>query len=127
MGGFRRDQSISQQQLTIAGTTYGKGLGTHSESSVTFNLGGKYNTFSSQVGIDDAVGDGVWDGSAQFLVYVDGQLVKTSSRLEGKDGAESIQVNVKGAQTLRLVTNTGGLAGDNDYKDHANWADAKLS
>src|SRR5690606_27927800 len=37
--------------------------------------------------------------------------------------AEFIDVDLTGAQTLRLVTTTGG---DNDYKDHADWADAKL-
>ncbi len=124
--GVKRDRSLLGSPLTIGGQTFEKGLGVHSPSEIVYNLGGKYALFQSYVGIDDSVGDSAVDGSVRFHVYVDGVLVKSSSRLTGSMGAELLSVDVRGAQTLRLVTDTGGLPQDNDYKDHANWADAKL-
>jgi hypothetical protein len=125
--GIKKDLSSSGAPLKIGGVAYSKGLGVHSASDITYNLAGKYTRFTSYVGIDDSVGNGTSDGSSQFLVYVDGVLKRTSTRRDGSQPAELIDVDVTSAQTLRLVTNTGGLPGDNDYKDHANWADAKLT
>src|SRR5690606_27904281 len=92
-------------------------------------LDGDYDTFDAIVGIDDEEGDGSGDGSAQWLVYVDSESTPryTSPRRTGADGPYTIPtVDISGATTLKLVTNTGGLSGDNDYKDQANWAEAKV-
>ncbi len=121
-----KDKSVSGNSLKIGGTSYARGVGVHSASELTYNLDGKYTRFTAAVGIDDAVGNGSGDGSSQFRVYADGVLKFTSSRRDGSQAAELIDVDITGTKTLRLVTNTGGLAGDNDYKDHADWADAKL-
>ena len=74
-------------------------------------------------GIDDFVGDGPGDGSAIFQVWGDGVLLASSSRLTGADDAEVLSVDIEGVDELVLITTTGG---DSDYKDHTNWADAKL-
>lgn len=124
--GIKKDLSSGGNPLTIGGISYTKGLGVHSPSSITYNLNAQYTRFTAYVGIDDSVGNSPSHGSAQFLVYVDEELKHTSSRRDGSQGPEFIDVDLTGAQTLRLVTNTGGNPGDNDYKDHANWADARL-
>src|SRR5690606_25262938 len=124
--GLKRDRSAMGTTLTIGGQQYAKGLGMHSTSEVTYQLNGAYARFTSWVGIDDSVGNGSGDGSATFQVWGDGRLLGQSRRVTGADAAEFMDVDLTGVQVLRLVTTTGGLAGDNDYKDHTNWADAKL-
>lgn len=121
--GLQKDKAANGNPLTINGQTWQKGLGTHSTSEVIYNLNGEYSRFQAYVGIDDFVGNGASDGSAVFQVWGDGQLLASSSRLTGADGAEFLDVDVTGVNQLRLVTTTGG---DSDYKDHTDWADAKL-
>ena len=61
--------------LTIGGTTYAKGLGTHAASDITYHLGGTCRSFSVDVGVDDESTAG---GSVVFRIYRDGALVADS-------------------------------------------------
>lgn len=124
--GWKRDRSAAGEPMRIGGVAYDRGVGVHSPSSLVYNLGGEYTRFTSYVGIDDSVGNSSIDGSAEFQVWGDGVLLYTSPRLTGADAPHLVDVDITGVQQLRLVTTTGGLPGDNDYKDHANWADARL-
>jgi hypothetical protein len=122
--GYQRDQSVSGGDLTIGGETFDKGLGTHARSELVYDLNGAYETFEASVGIDDAVGNGSIDGSSVFQVYGDGTLLAASNVLTGADSAQDLTVDISGVDQLRLVTTVGP---DNDYKDHTNWAEARVS
>src|SRR5207248_9867230 len=71
-GPVEKDHSNGDNQpgdgraLTIAGTTYAKGLGAHAASDVSYNAGGVCNRFKANVGVDEEVGD---DGSVGFTGY----------------------------------------------------------
>ncbi len=113
-----KDQSVSQNTLTINGNTYTKGIGTHAYSEIVYNLEGKYDRFLCDIGIDDNSGD----GSVIFKVYVNDNLAYDSGVLTQTDNAVSIDVIVAGGYDLKLVVESnGGIA-----NDHANWADARL-
>ncbi len=103
-------------KLTIGGKQYAKGLGVHSNSSLTFNVGAKCTTFISDVGIDDEVGN---RGSVVFQVYADGQKLFDSGVMRGADGAKRVNVSIAGKRELRLVVTD---AGDGLDYDHADWA-----
>lgn len=125
-GPIEKDQSNGQQSLrdgkplTINGTTYTKGLGVHAASEAVYTLSGNCSTFTAQVGIDDEVGN---NGSVVFQIFADGKQIYDSGILTGADAAKSVNLPVTGVNELRLVTN----AGTNNYYDHADWADAKVS
>lgn len=136
------NQSVKQTPLTIGEKKYKKGLGTHSVSEITYWLGGSFQEFRSDIGID-ASAEGA--GAVRFKVCADGKVVhgdvvKSSigennagqvqslygfevTAMTGKDPARSIRVDISGARLLTLVVDeaVNGLS-----KDYANWADARL-
>jgi glucose/arabinose dehydrogenase len=106
--------------ITLNGVVYPKGLGTHSNSEIVYNLGGNYTSFSSYVGIDDEVGTG---GSAIFRVRVDGVVRFDSGIMTGSSPTQLASVDLTGANQLMLEVN---LADGTKTQDHGDWADAVL-
>lgn len=125
-GPVEKDRSNGEQgatdghTITLNGVTYAKGLGVHASSDVRFALNGAYKTFAADVGVDDEVGS---NGSVVFQVYADGTLLYDSGILLGSSATNQVSVDVTGKNELRLVVTT---AGDNDWYDHADWANARL-
>ncbi len=125
-GPVEKDRSNSEQgatdgnPLTLNGVKYTKGLGVHAGSDVRYNLNGAYKTFLADVGVDDEVGG---NGSVIFQVYADGALLYDSGTLLGSSTTKQVSVDVTGKNELRLVVT---IAGDNDWYDHADWANARL-
>ncbi|MFC4456243.1 NPCBM/NEW2 domain-containing protein, partial [Deinococcus sonorensis] len=107
--------------LALNGKTYTTGLGTHSNSSVLYDLGGKCATFTSDIGVDDEVGS---LGSVVFQVYADGTKLYDSGTMTGSSATKTVSVSVAGKRELKLVVTD---AGDNNYYDHADWAGATLT
>ncbi|GAA1688512.1 hypothetical protein GCM10009745_36790 [Kribbella yunnanensis] len=107
--------------LTLDGTTYTKGLGTHAPSVVTVRLAGNCQTFTAKVGVDDEMED---RGKVSFKVLTDGVAKHTSDLLTGTSPTATIAVDVTGAQTLTLQVTDGG---DGVTSDHADWANAKVT
>ncbi|WP_460985479.1 NPCBM/NEW2 domain-containing protein [Spirosoma fluminis] len=108
--------------LKLNGVTYAKGLGTHANSEITYNLEGRYNTFITDVGIDDEISDGAC-GSLEFQVYLDNVLAYSSGTMTPTSATKSVNLNVSGKQTLRLVVSALGDA----CGDHGDWAGARLT
>jgi alpha-galactosidase len=107
--------------ITIGGRTYEKGLGVHAHSRISYYLGRNCSLFTSDVGVDDEVGDG---GSVVFEVWAGDQRVYQSDVLTGRDGPVAVSVDVSGAETIHLVVDD---ARDGAFFDHAHWAGARLS
>lgn len=108
--------------ISLGGQTYTKGLGVHANSTIIYNLGGAYQTFASDVGVDDETGGG---GSVRFQVFLDGAAtpIYDSGNVFGLAAAKQFSISVAGVQQLRLVVTN---AGDGDAYDHADWASARL-
>ncbi|GMA15181.1 hypothetical protein GCM10025871_15120 [Deinococcus metallilatus] len=106
--------------LTLNGTTYATGLGVHANSDLVYNVGAQCRTFTAQIGVDDEVGA---NGSVVFQVFVDGVKRFDSGRMDGSSATQAVNVDIEGAERLRLVVTD---AGDGISYDHADWADAKL-
>jgi hypothetical protein len=90
-------------------------------SDITYKLDGKYKQFQSDVGIDDEVGN---SGSVAFQVFLDGAKVYDSGTMNGSAATKSVNLDVTGKQTLRLVVSH---VGDGTSYDHADWANARLT
>ncbi|WP_420594586.1 NPCBM/NEW2 domain-containing protein [Deinococcus sp.] len=102
--------------LTLNGKTYDKGFGVHASSSMTFNIGAKCSTFTSDIGIDDEVGN---KGSVVFQVFADGSKIYDSGKMTGSSATKRLKLDVSGKKELRLVVTD---AGDGLSYDHADWA-----
>jgi hypothetical protein len=120
-GTTTKDATIRGNAITLRGTTYAKGIGTHANSTITYNLAGNYSTFTSDIGIDDEVGG---MGSVHFQVIGDGVILYDSGTLTGSSAVKNISVNVTGVTQMQLVV-LSTIPGSIDY-DHSDWANAQL-
>src|SRR5207244_5431509 len=114
--------SVAGYDLRLAGSTYDKGIGLHSESRLTYALNRNYQWFESLVGLDDQTGR---RGSVLIEVLVDGkpQALGNAEELTRPGGPRPIRVNVAGGKDLTLVVKFGRFG---DVEDHVDWADARL-
>jgi beta-galactosidase len=126
-GPVERDLSNGEQgigdgrPISIGGKTYATGLGVHPESAVELYLGGRCTTLTTDIGLDDEVGD---SGSVVFEVLADGTRRYQSPVLTGSGQPVPVTVDVTGAKLLRLKVTDGA---DGNAHDHADWAAATLT
>ncbi len=117
------DRSITGGPLGIGGRTFSRGIGTHANSEIVYDVsaaGRRY--FLALVGIDQAALKP--QGTCGFRVVVDGQERFVSQKLGNGEAPVPVQVEIAGARELKLITTDGG---DGIWYDQANWAEARLS
>jgi len=112
--------SVGKKPLTIAGTTFPFGVGTHAVSTLNLDLKGGASRFTSQVGVDDET-DG--QGSIEFKLIGDSRELWTSGLMKGKEKAKPVDVDLTGVRKLTMLVTDGG---DGVIADHADWAMAAI-
>lgn len=118
---LKSDKNVLGEPLRLDGIECPKGLGMHSQSAVTYELAGKFQTFRATVGLDDAA---TGRGSAVFVVEVDGKEAFRSEPQTAKHPAiELPPIPVAGANQLMLKVE---FAEFGDVLDYADWCDAVL-
>ena len=126
-GSTKKDISASGNQLRLTKedgsiATYEKGIGSHANSTIVYDLTDKdYEFFSAYVGVDRAMYGTV--GSVQFEVYVDGEEKFDSGIMNSRDEQRYVEVNIDSAKELKLVVKDGG---NGIGSDHATWGNTKL-
>ena len=113
------DGSVSGGDLRLGGGTYDKGLGVHSQSRVTYDLGGGYRRFEALVGLDDETAG---RGAVRVRVLVDGKL-REDRDVSAGDGVVAVRVALDGARELTLEVDYGP---GRDVWGRVDWADARL-
>ncbi len=114
------DKSVTGKPLSIGGTKFERGLGTHTDSVVRLDLKRGAERFSAFVGVDDAAGSD--RATISFRVIGDGKTLFRSPGMKLGLPARKVDVDVKGVKMLLLLADSKG---DVSY-GHADWADAKL-
>ena len=110
------------RKLRINDIEYERGLGMHAKGVVVIDLGGEFETFEAEVGLQWQTGKTA--GSAVFQVFVDDDKRFDSGIMKENTPAKEVRVSVKDADELRLVVTD---AGDGIVSDVANWANARLT
>ncbi|WP_040197407.1 NPCBM/NEW2 domain-containing protein [Candidatus Soleaferrea massiliensis] len=101
---------------------YQKGLGTHAQSEIVYNIEGRnYLKFEAMVGVNAIKNRET--SSVNFMVYADGVKVYESGTLKVNDAAKRVSVNLEGVKELKLVSDKADGSIDSD---HADWCDAKF-
>ena len=110
--------------ITLNGKKYVEGFGVHAGSDMRFSLkgaGASCNRFTTDIGVDDEVGN---RGSVIFQVFLDGVKAYDSGTMKGTSVTKSIDLSIAGKRELRLVVTD---AGDGLAYDHADWASPQIN
>ncbi|MBI9018828.1 MAG: NPCBM/NEW2 domain-containing protein [Phycisphaerae bacterium] len=113
------NKSIDGNVMTINGKQFNRGLGTHASGCFIVKLNKAAKRFVATVGADDEVGDKV--GSVEFIVIGDKKTLYKSGVMQTKDDPKEINLDISGIDELRLMVDE---AGESNFYDHANWANA---
>ncbi|NOT62336.1 MAG: PKD domain-containing protein, partial [Acidobacteria bacterium] len=128
IGPYERDKSNGGTaagdggRINLDAVRYNKGLGVSARSELRYSLGGLYQNFLADIGLDEEVGS---LGAVYFRVYLDGQEVYFSGTMTGRTYTKQLNLNVAGKNELRLVVDPLGASGNRWNK--ADWADARLT
>jgi beta-galactosidase len=119
-GTLQTKQSVWEKPMTVAGRKFDRGLGTHANGRIMYELdGGQWKTFRAVIGRDEHAGD----GRIVFEVWLDGKRLFESGPMTKESAAQPVELDVSGGKILELRTHDGG---DGISGDHGNWADAQL-
>ncbi|GLX70606.1 NPCBM/NEW2 domain-containing protein [Paenibacillus glycanilyticus] len=119
-GNIMRDKSSDGRPITLNGIEYAKGMGTHAASEIIYTVGGAYNRFLAEVGVDDET---YGNGQVSFQVWLDGNLAYDSGNMTATSETALIDLDISGAQQLKLIVTDGGNGTD---WDHADWGNARI-
>lgn len=119
-----KDLAVSGNPLRIDGTAYAKGLGTHANSEIVYDLEPADATFHAVVGIDDVQRTSP-NSSVVFQVIADGVVMYDSGLMRAMPYSppQQIDLDVLGVERLVLKVTDGG---NTNNSDHADWGDAKI-
>lgn len=105
--------------IVIDGLPFATGISMHSRTEVAYDLGGGYQRFVAEIGLDRALGS---HGDAVAIVR-SGNSKLAEFRVNAASKVQHVSVPVKDVKTLVLVVDYGenGSSGD-----HVIWADPRL-
>ena len=113
---------IEPMPMRIGTRTFSSGLGTHAPSETVYVLDGQFLSFSCDVGVQ-WIDEHPPSGTVIFRILVDGREAFNSGVMDESAPAKHVEVDLKGASELQLLTEDSG---DGIFNDLCNWADAKL-
>lgn len=99
---------------------YNQGIGAHANSTISYNLGGRFSKLTTEFGIDTEGGD---QNKAIFIIQGDGRELYRSKPKGKYDLPESISVPIRKVNRLTLVIKTEGT---NNNGLHTDWFNPKL-
>lgn len=117
------DKSVKGNPLRLktdrGDEVFGKGLGLHSKTTLTYDLAGKYRRFEATVGLDAATGQ---RGAVDVTILIDGKPTKLDT-LTFAGGVKSLSLDVTKAKELVVLIDFGP---GGDVQDDVTFADARL-
>lgn len=118
-GEVTRNRSVMGRTMHMGGAHFVRGIGTHANSRIVWDLPEGFATFAATIGYDREVSA----GSIVFVVEGDGQELYRSQVFRFGTSPEAIEVPIAGVRRLALVLED---AGDGIIADHGNWANARI-
>ncbi|SOE78807.1 4-amino-4-deoxy-L-arabinose transferase [Fibrobacter sp. UWT3] len=103
-GNLRWNKSIENHEMTINGSKFENGFGTHANSETTIGLEGKYRAFRTSFGLDD---ESLCSEGVSVQIIGDGQVLATSPVFQS-GVVHTLTANTEGVQKLVLKTTAKG-------------------
>jgi hypothetical protein len=117
---FRSDRSVRGGTFRLAGQSFDRGIGTQSRTILAYEIKPGDRRFQALVGVDDRAGP---LGSVVFRVLTDSAERFKSPPLTENDAPRAVDVDLKGAKHLILITEYGDRG---DVRDLADWVEARI-
>lgn len=114
------NRSVTGKPLSLGGKVFERGVGTHANGDYRITLAGGTERFVATVGLDD---DTAGRGSIVFQVLADKKVVFDSGVMKSQTAPKSVDLDLRGVESLLLKVTD---AGDGGTHDHADWADARF-
>ena len=108
------NMSVDDHFLTVGNRIYKIGIGAHAPSSIVYELPENADSLFVGAGIDNECYE---EGSAKFVINVDGKFAWHSGLLRGRSGAVFAKISVRNASQVELVTDPDGM----NNCDHTDW------
>jgi poly(3-hydroxybutyrate) depolymerase len=115
-GQTQAGKSVEGKPISIAGTKFIHGIGTHALGGLTVQLDACAERFVGWVGVDDETNK---QGSVVFQVWLDGRKAYESPVMRGGQKPLAASVELRGVRRMTLMVLD---AGDGGESDHADWA-----
>lgn len=103
-GNLRWGKSIENHDMTINGSKFENGFGTHANSETTIGLEGKYRAFRTSFGLDD---ESLCSEGVSVQIIGDGQVLAASPVFQSGI-VHTLTANTEGVQKLTLKTTAKG-------------------
>lgn len=113
--------SCDDNTLSIAGTRFKRGVGTHAISKMMIDLHGSAERIKGACGVDDESGD---KATVEFYILGDKEILWESHRMKKGYAAKDFDIDITGVQKLALYVSD---AGDGIHYDHADWVDVRIT
>jgi hypothetical protein len=117
------NKNVLGQPMKIAHTAYDRGIGVHTQSTLTYDLGGSFDTLTLRVGLDDSAAP---NGEAGASIVLDGKtLWKTDPAKPLKPGvvSDELSIPVKGGKKLEFHADPAGRL---DVQGRVDWVNLAL-
>ena len=116
-----KDSSVVGTPLIIGGKQFKRGIGTHAQSVFRIALHQQAVKFTAIVGLDATAGK---HGAVIFEVLADNKVVAKTPLMKGGDAPRAISADLRGANYMTLLVQTGPYGMD---FGHADWADPVIT
>ena len=117
---WRKNVNLAGGPIKMDGRTYQHGLAVHSRTALTYDLDGRYSTFETTVGFDEAAKK---VGRVDCRVFADDKEIYANPDLRADASPVKLSLAVAKARRLRLVVDFGL---NQDTGDRVIWADARV-
>ena len=117
---YRIGRNVRGWPIRVGGRTYEQGIGVHSASALTYELGGEYKQFVTHYGLDDDCG-ALADVAVE--IRIDGEIRHRAEDVVVGTLHGPVRIDVRGAKRLELIVQFGRHAA---IQDRFNWVDSAL-
>lgn len=119
-GKLEKNRSVDKNNLSSSYYYFNKGLGSHANSLIVYNLNKNWKRFVTDFGVDTESGEAA---SVEFFIRLDGKDLVKSPVMKKWSKPGHFDIDVTNVKTLELgITD----AKDGRNGDHADWLQPKL-
>jgi hypothetical protein len=93
------NKNVLGQPLRVAHSTFDRGIGVHTQSTLTYDLTGDFDTLSLRVGLDDSA---VPNGEASASIVLDGKTLWEAKMLKPGELSPELSLPIKGGKKLEF-------------------------